>query len=98
MLFDRRNFLAQAGVLASGIVGLGARGPEGQSAGTPNLPPEGEAAPRKLLVTDAADGAELQDVMYREAGNDCCVRIDPPRETTCLVREDSVGDERSIHA
>jgi hypothetical protein len=99
MDIDRRHFLAGAGSLcAGGLIGLTARGALGQPARTPQTPQTRLAAPAKVVVTDAVDGAELQKLLYREAGNDCCVRMDKPREVTCLVREDPIGSEKSIHA
>jgi hypothetical protein len=84
--FNRRRFLAEAAyVVAVPLVERVARG------GNPE-PAE------KVVTVGVADGAELQRELYRHGGSDCCVRIDRPRELTCAVREDMVGDEKSIHA
>ena len=99
MTLERRRFLAEAaGLLAGGVVGFPAWGAAEPSADAPQLAVEPAKAPEKVVVTDAVDGAALQSVLFREAGNDCCVRIDRPRDLTCLVREDLVGGEKSIHA
>src|SRR5262249_28899034 len=58
----------------------------------------GEPSVEKVATVGPADGAELQRELYRHEGSDYCVRIDPARELTCVVREDMVGDEKSIHA
>ena len=51
----------------------------------------------RLVTVDVANGDELQRALNLHAGMNQCVRISTPSELTCVVREDMVGDEKSIH-
>ena len=93
MRFHRRQFLAEAaGAVAVPLLARVA------GAGDDRPVEAREPTGEKVVTVGPADGAELQRELYRHGGNDRCVRIDRPRELTCVVREDTVGDEKSIHA
>ena len=57
-----------------------------------------ECSSENLVTVDVANGDELQKALNLYAGMNKCVRISTPSELNCVVREDMVGDEKSIHA
>lgn len=55
---------------------------------------------QSLPVRDFAgnDAASLQRFLLQHAGQSCIVRLPKEQSVTCTVREDIVGNEKSIHA
>jgi hypothetical protein len=97
MSLDRRRFLAgTASILAGARVGRAAYASDNHFARAPasNCEP---AVAEEVITVNVADGAELQRELNVHAGTGRCVRIGQPGTFTCLVREEMVGGEKSIH-
>src|SRR6186713_1832487 len=59
--------------------------------------PLGKKAEQKTVEIDIRDGAALQSELDRHAGSGRRVRLKSAREITCLVQEQMIGGEKSIH-
>lgn len=86
MILDRRRFLAGAASLLTGPLVCRAAG------GDQNQP-----APHEVVSVNVVDGQELQLALNRHAGAKRTVRIAEPKTLTCVVREEMIGGEKSIH-
>ena len=97
VFLNRRRFLANAAATISGpMICRAARGYDNPPAAAA-LPDAGSTA-EEVVTVDVADGNELQRVLDSHKGTRHCVRIRRPVSVTCIVREDLVDDEKSIHA
>jgi hypothetical protein len=88
-LLRRRQFLA-------GCAGALAGGTAARVLGEDQRPPA-KIAGRKTIEIDVEHGAALQFALDRQAGAGNLVRLKSAREITCLVQEQTVGGERSVH-
>jgi hypothetical protein len=57
----------------------------------------GKKAEQKTVEINVDDGATLQSELDRHAGSGSRVRLKSAREITCLVQEQMIGGEKSIH-
>ncbi|MBS0265828.1 MAG: hypothetical protein JSS02_28110 [Planctomycetes bacterium] len=51
-----------------------------------------------MIDVEAADGQELQTVLNRHVKSEQCLRLARNSVVKCAVREDQLGDEKSVHA
>jgi hypothetical protein len=94
---DRRKFLARvATAIVAPLTAVVVPGQRNGAAAS-EKPPD-ETADRVVTI-EAADGNELQAILYGHAKfTGRCIRLGQAAIVKCAVREDLVGDEKSIHA
>jgi hypothetical protein len=98
MFVNRRRFLAgAAGMLTGPLVRRAALGDDIPFAGSLAVNCDPGTSAEEVVTVHVADGEELQRVLNRHTGTGRCVRIGKPGPLTCVVREELVGDEKSIH-
>jgi hypothetical protein len=86
---DRRQFLAACGTALANSTAL-------RWLVADENPPDKKAA-QAVVEIEVSDGRALQNALDRHAGSGNLVRVKSAREITCLVQEQIVEGERSVH-
>jgi hypothetical protein len=84
----RRQFLTACGGALAGSVAATLRGEDPQPA---------KNAAQKIVEIDVDHGTALQSELDRHVGSGSRLRLKSAREITCLVQEQIIGGEKSIH-
>lgn len=88
-LTNRRSFVAAlAGALTTAATASAGEDTETRKVGKPD---------QESVEISADNGAELQAELHRHAGSGRLVRLKSARELTCLVLEEMISGEKSIH-
>jgi cytochrome P450 len=95
MTLSRRRFLSTAAAIAAGQTLI--RPISAQSAVEVALANSPLPLDTKTVTIDPTTADDLQRVLHQHAGTGHCIQLARQAELTCLVREEEVEGDRSIH-